>query len=99
MFPVTDAQNAQQQLLTGAELQAAFALTSPADNIFAITPSDSTALTVVPKALFVTVAGNLAVRGTGATPVTIPVAVGQVIPIRARYVYATNTTATVVGLS
>ena len=72
--------------------------TASADDLFAITPSDSTPLATIPKALLVTAAGNVAVRGTGASPVTIPVTVGQVLPIRARYVYATNTTATVVGL-
>ena len=71
---------------------------APADDLFAITPSDTVALATVPKALLVTVAGNVAVRGTGAAPVTLAVTAGQILPIRARYVYATNTTATVVGL-
>lgn len=155
-FPVTDATNATQQLLTGAELQAAFATivaainagavgtqpisaatlplpsgaatqatlasllaktiaapateakqdtaitalqnSAPADDLFAITPSDSVALATIPKALLVTAAGNVAVRGTGSSPVTLAVTAGQILPIRARYVYATNTTATVVGL-
>lgn len=76
----------------------ATASTAPADDIFSITPNDTTALTTVPKALLVLTAGNVAVRGTGSNPVTIPVVAGQILPIRARYVYATNTTATVVGL-
>jgi hypothetical protein len=76
----------------------ATASTAPADDIFSITPSDSVALATVPKALLVLTAGNVAVRGTGNNPVTIPVVAGQILPIRARYVYATNTTATVVGL-
>lgn len=158
-FPVTDANNATQQLLTGAELTTLFtnlrasvdalaplvdglegytdgietgltavvaavnapsgtqplptgaatsakqdtAITAlqnsaPADDLFAITPSDTVALATVPKALLVTVAGNVAVRGTGSSPVTLAVTAGQILPIRARYVYATNTTATVVGL-
>jgi hypothetical protein len=71
---------------------------APADDLFTITPSDTVALGTIPKALLVTVAGNVAVRGTGASPVTLAVTAGQILPIRARYVYATNTTATVVGL-
>lgn len=76
----------------------ALGLQTSADDLFAITPSDSVALTTIPKALLCTVAGNVAVRGTGSTPVTIPVTIGQILPIRARYVYATGTTATVIGL-
>lgn len=71
---------------------------APADDLFAITPSDTVALATTPKALLVTVAGNVAVRGTGSSPVTLAVTAGQILPIRARFVYATNTTATVVGL-
>lgn len=71
---------------------------APADDLFNITPSDTVPLGTIPKALLVTVAGNVAVRGTGASPVTLAVTAGQILPIRARYVYATNTTATVVGL-
>lgn len=74
------------------------ALTAPADDIFAITPSDTADLATIPKSLVVTVAGNLAVRGTGGTTVTFPVTAGQIVPLRARRVMATGTTATVAGM-
>ena len=83
----------------GTAIVNAIAGTASADNLFSITPSDTVALTTIPKALLVTVTGNVAVRGTGSTPVTFPVTAGQVLPVRARYIYATNTTATVVGLA
>lgn len=70
-----------------------------ADDVFAITPGTA-ALSTVPKALLVTAAGTLSVGGTSNTPVSLgQVAAGQIIPLRARYVYATGTTATVVGLA
>jgi hypothetical protein len=71
---------------------------APADDLFAITPGAS-ALSTVPKALLVTAAGTLSIGGTSNTPVSLgTVAVGQIIPVRARYVYSAGTTATVVGL-
>lgn len=79
---------------------AAVNATASADDIFAITPSDSTDLATVPKALYVTNSGTLSVRGSGGTTVSLgTVAAGQVIPLRVRRVLSTNTTATVVGLA
>ncbi|WP_239024916.1 spike base protein, RCAP_Rcc01079 family [Sphingomonas corticis] len=75
------------------------ALTAPADDLFAIVPSDTVDLATVPKALYCAVAGNVALRGTGNTTITIPVVAGQIVPIRARRVMATGTTATMVGLA
>ena len=77
----------------------AVTVTASADTIFTITPSDTVPLSTIPKALRVTAAGNLAIRGTGSSPVTIPVVANETLPIRARYIYATGTTATVVGLA
>lgn len=92
-LPTGAATSAKQDLQTTALQNSA-----PADDLFAITPS-ATALATVPKALLVTGAGTLAVGGTSNTSVSLgSVTVGQVIPLRARYVYATGTTATVVGL-
>lgn len=67
---------------------------APADNFKAITPNDSTALTTVPKALFIGVAGNLTVKGGDGISALFPVQAGQILPIRARFVMATGTTAT-----
>lgn len=77
--------------------KASIDLQSPADDIFSITNSD-TALATVPKALLVLTAGNLIVKGTSGTAVTITgVVAGQIIPLRARYVMQAST-ATVAGL-
>jgi len=77
-----------------ATLLAAVQASTPADNFKAITPNDSTALTTVPKALFIGVAGNLTVKGGDGQSALFPVQAGQILPIRARYVMATGTTAT-----
>ena len=70
---------------------------NPADRHAAITPSDSTVLNPIPRALKVTVAGNLAIADADGTAVTYPVFAGDVIPFRATKVLSTGTTATVVA--
>ena len=62
---------------------------NPADRHMAITPSDSTVLDPIPRALKVTVAGNLAIADADGTAVTYPVSAGDIIP--------TGTTAIVVA--
>jgi len=74
---------------------------SSATDVFAITPSDSVALSKVVKALYVGGAGNVAVKtGGSSTAVTFSgVPAGAILPVRAAFVMATNTTATnIVGL-
>ncbi|MES3042675.1 spike base protein, RCAP_Rcc01079 family [Sphingomonas faeni] len=95
-----------QPLPTGAatsEAQAAMAatlaLTTAALKFAAITPSNTV---VVPnaatiKSLYVTVAGNLVIKGSDGTQVTVPVVAGQILPFAPTYVMAA-TTATVVAL-
>lgn len=73
--------------------------TGPATRIFAIVPSDTQMVIPAPRALRVTVPGNLAVRGTDTSPVTIPVIANELIPFSPAYVLQTGTTATVVGLA
>lgn len=70
--------------------------TRPAANAVAVTPSDSTPLTVSCRSLYVGGAGNVAVRFPGQpTAVTFTgVLAGTVLPVQAAYVYATGTTAT-----
>lgn len=70
---------------------------NPADRHAAITPSDSTVLNPIPRALRVTVAGNLVLEDADGTAITYPVSAGDIIPFRATKVRATNTTATVVA--
>jgi hypothetical protein len=73
-------------------------LADPATHARAVTPSDSTDLDIVPKALYVGVAGDVAMIGQNA-PADAPgivwknVAAGTLLPFRPRRVLATNTTA------
>jgi hypothetical protein len=70
-------------------------VTAPARGPFAVTPHDSDALPIIPKALYVGTGGTLVVRGVDASAdVTFRnVAAGQVLEVRARYIRATGTTA------
>jgi hypothetical protein len=70
-------------------------LDSPARRHFAITPADAD-LSVVPRALYCTAAGNVVVRDAGGVDVTYPMLAGDVLPFHAVQVRAA-TTATVVG--
>lgn len=69
--------------------------TAPADNQVAVTPSDSTDLPFVSRALWVGGAGNLVVTpAAGGSDVTYTVAAGAILPIRVSRVKSTGTTAT-----
>ncbi len=74
---------------------------SPARRAFAIAPHDSEELTPLPKALFVGIGGALSLRAAdSAADVTLMVGAGQILPIRARFVRASGTTAAgIVGLA
>lgn len=74
---------------------AADAVFAPATRGVTVAPHDVNALVDVPKALFVGVGGDLVVRGVNDTAdVTFKnVGAGSVLPIRARFVRATGTTA------
>lgn len=65
----------------------------PANHWFAIAPNDSVNLAVVPRALLVGVAGNIAVVGVDGVEAILPVPVGY-NPIRPIRVKSTGTTAT-----
>lgn len=71
-------------------------LNSPAYYGAAVTPSDSTDMNIVSRALYVGGAGNLSVvmAGDGATVVFTAVPAGTVLPISVMRVNATGTTAT-----
>lgn len=67
----------------------------PAKRLRAITPHDTNELEFVPKALFVGVGGNISlIAQEDTTAVTLAVATGAIIPVRAKIVKATGTTAT-----
>jgi hypothetical protein len=67
-------------------------LTRPAGGGVAVTPSDSTVLPVGCRSLWVGTSGNLAVGFPDGSSVVIPSASG-VIPVQARMVLLTGTTA------
>ena len=69
-------------------------LTSPPEHAIAIVPSDAGTLANVTRALFVGVAGSVAVRMSGGGSVTLAnVPAGTLLPIRVDRVLATGTTA------
>lgn len=69
-------------------------LTAPGRDAAAVIPDDLTDLPVVPRALFVGQGGTLAVRMAGGQEASFEnVQGGTILPIRARRVMATGTTA------
>lgn len=79
----------------------ASALSDPARAAFAIVPSDSQPLATLPKAIMAGSAGTVALRAVdSAADVTVTLAAGQILPLRALYVRAAGTTAgALVGLA
>lgn len=73
----------------------------PARDAFMVTPHDTSELPRLPKALLIGVAGTLTLRAVDSTSdVTMTVAAGQIVPIRAAHVRATGTSAgQIVGLA
>lgn len=72
-------------------------LTSPAASHFAITPSDSADLAVVPRAIYCQTAGTAVLRDAAGTNVSYALTAGQILPLSAVRVLATGTTAGLVG--
>lgn len=72
-----------------------------AKKIFAITPSNVDLLPVVTKAIYVGTGGNISIIAQNdSAAVTLKVQDGAILPIRAKAVIATGTTATgIVGLA
>lgn len=75
-------------------------MNAPAVHGFAVTPHDSNDLSEVTRALFVGGGGAIVVMlAQGSTITLAGIAAGTVLPLRARRVLATGTTATaIVGL-
>lgn len=66
----------------------------PAKRLRAITPHDTNELTFVPKALFVGVGGTISLIAQEDTAaVSLTVSSGAIIPVRAKIVKTTGTTA------
>lgn len=75
-------------------------LTSPATSIEEVTPSDSTDLVRVTRAINVAVSGTVRMTTKDGDVADLFVAAGGVIPVRAVRIWATGTTATGIrGLS
>ncbi len=72
-------------------------LESPASHHFAITPSDSSDLPVIPRVLYCASAGTVMLRDAVGTNLSYGLNAGQVLPISAVRVMATGTSATVYG--
>lgn len=72
------------------------AVDTAARQLVSVTPNDSTPLAKLPKALYVGGAGNLSIIAVDdSSAVTLSnVPAGSIIPVRARIVRATGTTAT-----
>lgn len=69
-------------------------LSSPGSHHFAITPSDATDFTVMARGIYVGTGGDVAIVTSDGTAVTyVGAASGSVIPMRAKRVNSTNTTA------
>ena len=73
-------------------------VSAPARRAMAVTPHDVSALSEVPKALYVGVGGAIAMRGVGDAADTLwaNVPAGAILPFRASHVRATGTTASAI---
>ncbi len=76
-------------------------VSDPARRAYTITPSDSADIVPLPKVLLIGIAGNIVLQAADSdADVTIAASAGQIIPIRARYVRNTGTTAgQIIGLA
>lgn len=74
-------------------------LESPANNAFAITPSDTVDLPVVTRAIYVGGGGSIAVilAGDASSVTLVAVPVGSFLAIRAKRVLASTTATNLVG--
>lgn len=72
-------------------------LESPATEAAEVTPHDTNALATIPRALYIGGAGDVEVTLVGGDKVTFTaVPVGTILPVRAKIVHATGTTATAI---
>ncbi len=69
--------------------------TGPARKLRVVTPHDTNELEYATNGILAKVAGDLSIVAVDDTdPVTVPIAAGQVLPIRAKIIRATGTSAT-----
>lgn len=84
-------------MVANAKSRSSIEAVGPATGLIAVTPHDSTNISTVARALWVGGVGNVAVEmedGTTATLTAVPA--GTLLPIRAKRVNSTNTTATLI---
>jgi hypothetical protein len=81
--------------MTDAFSRMADSADAPSSHPFAVVPSDAAPLVATPKALYIGSGGTLVLRtASGTADVTFRnLASGQLLPVRARFVRATGTTA------
>lgn len=73
-------------------------LTTQPERWAAVVPSDTVDFAELPKALFISVAGNIVLVGSDGVAETFPVTAGQYLNVRPKRVNALNTTATAIAL-
>ncbi len=67
---------------------------APATRCVAVTPHDANPLSDIPKAMYIGTGGTIVLQGTSGGDASFAnVADGSVLPVRARFVKATGTTA------
>lgn len=81
--------------MTDAFSRQADSAEAPSAHPFAVIPSDAAPLAAIPKALYVGTGGTVVLRtASGSADITFKnLANGQILPVRARFVRATGTTA------
>lgn len=81
--------------MTDAFSRQADSAEAPSSHPLAVIPSDTVALAAIPKALYIGTGGTLVLRtASGSADVTFKnLASGQILPVRARFVRATGTSA------
>ncbi|MBI5726768.1 MAG: hypothetical protein HY965_02875 [Ignavibacteriales bacterium] len=75
-----------------------FQLIIPSQNQVLVTPSDTTDLTDIPRALYVSVGGTLKYTPVNGSALTITVYDGQLLPFAASRIWSTGTTATIIAV-
>ena len=71
--------------------------TAPARRMFAIAPHDTAEVDPLPKAIRADSDGTVALRAADSdTDVTVTMAAGEILPVRARHIRAAGTTVTAI---
>ena len=69
----------------------------PGSRHFAITPSDTVDMAIVPRCIYCNAAGTVQVQDKFGTTLAYAMSAGQILPFRGTRILATGTTATVYG--